>query len=178
MNLGKRIRARRRALDLSQEKLARQADVSMSLINQIERGLVTDPHFSTLVGISTALGTSVADLMEEEANLKVEAPSSSEDVDEERRIFDVVHELVIRQIEEDRQAIARAGESGFAQGSTVRHENEARDRLLQYHPADVAELAVDLMRRVVHMEQELKRIQTGVSQPDATKAIAEAGGGG
>jgi transcriptional regulator with XRE-family HTH domain len=84
MNFGKRIRARRRALELSQEALARRADVSMSLINQIERGLVTDPHFSTLVGISTALGTSVSDLMGEETHPKVEAPPEEDPFDDPR----------------------------------------------------------------------------------------------
>ena len=66
MDFSKRVRARRRALELSQEALARRADVSMSLVNQIERGLVTDPHYSTLVGLADALGMSVSELIGEE----------------------------------------------------------------------------------------------------------------
>jgi hypothetical protein len=60
----------------------------------------------------------------------------------------MVRELVIRQSEEDSQAIARAAESDLPQVSFVRHENEARDRLVeQYHPADVAEELVDLAKK-------------------------------
>ena len=60
------MRARRRALELSQDALARRADVSLSLVNQMERGVITDPHYSTLVSISRALGTTVIDLLSEE----------------------------------------------------------------------------------------------------------------
>jgi transcriptional regulator with XRE-family HTH domain len=166
----------RESRGFTQKELAAQAGVGEATVARIELGASVLPN--TARKLAEAMGVTVVDLMENPPVPKVAAPPSHKNTGEERRIFDVVHELVTRQIEEDRQAIARAGESELAQGSTVRHENEARDRLLQYHPADVAELAVDLMRRVVHMEQELKRIQTGVSQPDATKAIAEAGGGG
>jgi transcriptional regulator with XRE-family HTH domain len=66
MDLSKRVRTRRRALELSQEALARRADVSMSLINQLERGLVSDPHYSTLAGLADALGMSISELIGEE----------------------------------------------------------------------------------------------------------------
>jgi len=69
MDFAGRVRTRRQGLRLSQEALARQADVSLSLINQLERGLIHDPHYSTLSGIAEALGVSVAELMEEEPTL-------------------------------------------------------------------------------------------------------------
>lgn len=65
MDLGSRVRDRRKALNLSQEALARRADVSLNLINRVERGETRDPHYSTLVSIAGALGVSVGELMEE-----------------------------------------------------------------------------------------------------------------
>src|SRR5215217_3862978 len=64
-NLGKRVRALRTDRDLSQEALAREAGVSLNLVNKLERGVVTDPHYSTLSGIARALGVSVQELVRE-----------------------------------------------------------------------------------------------------------------
>jgi transcriptional regulator with XRE-family HTH domain len=63
--LGERIRAVRMARGISQEALARGADVSLNLVNKLERGVITDPHYSTLSGIASALGVSVEDLVRE-----------------------------------------------------------------------------------------------------------------
>jgi len=64
----------RKDLGLSQEALARGAGVSLNLINKIERGVVVDPHYSTLAGIADALQTSVANLTGEETSGKALAP--------------------------------------------------------------------------------------------------------
>jgi transcriptional regulator with XRE-family HTH domain len=66
-NLGERVRAVRKARDLSQEALAREAGVSLNLVNKLERGVVTDPHYSTLSGIARALGVPVQELVREPA---------------------------------------------------------------------------------------------------------------
>jgi transcriptional regulator with XRE-family HTH domain len=63
MELRERIKTARKALGLSQEALARRADVSLSLVNQIERGVVVDPHFSTLTNVAKALSMSVSELL-------------------------------------------------------------------------------------------------------------------
>jgi transcriptional regulator with XRE-family HTH domain len=177
MEIGSRIRAARKTAGLSQEELARRAGMSLKGMSYIERGHIEDPHYSSLSKIADALGVSVGELLEDPHVPKAPAPTSpqlgAEEPGEERRIFDVVRELVTRQLEEDRQAIARAGESELAQGSTVRHENEARDRLLQYHPADVAEAYVDLMRRFVYMEQQLENIQAEATRPEQPAQIRE-----
>lgn len=65
-NIGERVRAKRQALDLTQEALARRAEVSLNLINRVERGETRDPHISTLSSIAEALGVSVAELLAEE----------------------------------------------------------------------------------------------------------------
>ncbi len=62
-NLGRRIREARKARDLSQEALAREAGVSLNLVNKLERGIVTDPHYSTLSGLARALELSVENLV-------------------------------------------------------------------------------------------------------------------
>ena len=65
MDISSRIRSARKALGISQESLARQADVSLSLINQLERGVITDPHYSSLSKIAAALNVSVGGFLEE-----------------------------------------------------------------------------------------------------------------
>jgi transcriptional regulator with XRE-family HTH domain len=60
MDIGARVRARRRELNLSQEAVARRANVSTNLVNRVENGVTTDPHYSTLVRLANALGVSVA----------------------------------------------------------------------------------------------------------------------
>jgi ribosome-binding protein aMBF1 (putative translation factor) len=65
MDIGNHVRSKRRDLGLSQEALARRADVSLNLVNKIERGVVTDPHYSTLVVLADALGMTVSELIGE-----------------------------------------------------------------------------------------------------------------
>jgi transcriptional regulator with XRE-family HTH domain len=65
MELSKRLKVLRKEAGLSQEGLARRADISLNVMNRIETGAVTDPHFSTLVGISGALGLTVGELLGE-----------------------------------------------------------------------------------------------------------------
>lgn len=102
MDFSKRVRARRRALDLSQEALARRADVSMSLVNQLERGLVTDPHYSTLVGLAEALDMSISELIGEE---QVEAGKDqallpSEEEDTRRRVYQGITEFRVELLQD------------------------------------------------------------------------------
>jgi len=66
MNLGPRVREKRRALGFSQEHLAREAGVTWSSIQRLESGQVSDPHYSTLSSIAHALDTTVAELVGEE----------------------------------------------------------------------------------------------------------------
>jgi transcriptional regulator with XRE-family HTH domain len=153
-----RLKELREERGLSQTRFAGIAGLNPTTVNQIERG-TRQPSARTLAKLASALGVSVPDLFVEEAvTPKTSAPPSpvapEEDAGEEWRTrpFDMVHELVTRQIEEDRQAMARAAESGHAQGSFVRHENEAFNRLLEYPPGEVAEAYVDLMRHVVQLE--------------------------
>jgi transcriptional regulator with XRE-family HTH domain len=84
-DIGKRVRARRKELNLTQEALARRADVSHNLINRIERGETRDPHVSTLAVIADALGVPVSELLEEAVPLAQAPPSPPEASDEERR---------------------------------------------------------------------------------------------
>lgn len=87
MALGGRIRAERKAQNLSQEALARRADVSMNVIARLERGVITDPHYSSLSNIAQALGLSIGELVgEPELAGKVEAPPETEEVEERRGI--------------------------------------------------------------------------------------------
>jgi len=60
--LAKRIRELRNKKGMSQEKLARLADVSYNTIVKIEAGDSKNPTFQTMTGISKALGVSLDEL--------------------------------------------------------------------------------------------------------------------
>ena len=60
-NLGSRLRQARQAADLGVRELARQLELSASLISQIELGRVV-PSVSTLYALTTALGVSMDSL--------------------------------------------------------------------------------------------------------------------
>ena len=92
-NIGGRVRTARKAAGLSQEGLARLADVSLNVVSRLERGGIADPHVSTLGRIADGLGVSVGELLD---SPKVEAPTSSTSVkeaDEERRNWELAKEL-------------------------------------------------------------------------------------
>ena len=85
MDIGKRVRTARKSAGLSQEALARQAEMSLRALNSLERGESSDPHYSTLVGIADALDMSIGELLGEPVLAgKAEAPKAglSEDADE------------------------------------------------------------------------------------------------
>ena len=94
MELRDRIRDARKTRGMSQEALARGAGVSLSLINQIERGVIADPHYSTLAGIADALGMSVGELLGEPVPLD-EAPAGTGRPEEERRFSLSAEELAV-----------------------------------------------------------------------------------
>ena len=59
--LAKRIHELRNKIGISQEKLARLADVSYNTIVKIEAGESKNPTFQTMTGIAKALGVSLDD---------------------------------------------------------------------------------------------------------------------
>ena len=67
MALSDQIRRLRKAQGISQEKLARIADLSLNLIGRLEGGQVKDPHLGTLIGLADALDTTVSELIGEES---------------------------------------------------------------------------------------------------------------
>jgi transcriptional regulator with XRE-family HTH domain len=77
VSIGDKVRATRKAAGISQEEVARRAGVSLNVINRLERGVILDPHYSTLRGIASALGVPVEDLVREPALAgKAEAPKT------------------------------------------------------------------------------------------------------
>lgn len=65
MDIGGCVRVARQARGLTQEELARRADVSLNLINKIERRVVCNPHILTILNIARALDVSVGVLVGE-----------------------------------------------------------------------------------------------------------------
>lgn len=66
MDFATRIRTLRKEAGLSQEELARRAGMSLKGMGDIERGVIPDPHYSSLSKIARALGMSVSKLLKEE----------------------------------------------------------------------------------------------------------------
>jgi len=62
-NLAKKVKQLREKLGLSQEKLARLADVSNNTIINIEAGKQNNPTIETLKKITKALNASIEDLI-------------------------------------------------------------------------------------------------------------------
>lgn len=64
---GKRLRALRRANDMTQENLAEKIGVSVEFISNVERG-INAPSFETLEKIAIVLKTKYKDLFDFEVN--------------------------------------------------------------------------------------------------------------
>ena len=62
-NLAKTVKRLREKMGISQEKLARLADVSNNTIINIEAGKQNNPTIETLKKIAKALGASIEDLI-------------------------------------------------------------------------------------------------------------------
>ena len=62
MALGKVLRARREALEITQERFAEKVDLSKNYIGNIERGEY-EVAISTLQKIATVLGTNASELV-------------------------------------------------------------------------------------------------------------------
>jgi transcriptional regulator with XRE-family HTH domain len=62
-NLAKKVKQLREKLGLSQEKLARLADVSNNTVINIEAGKQDNPTIDTLKRVAKALNVSVEDLI-------------------------------------------------------------------------------------------------------------------
>jgi transcriptional regulator with XRE-family HTH domain len=155
VNIGARIRATRKAAGLSQEEVARRAGLSLKGMGEIERGDIGDPHFSSLVKIAHALRVHVESLIkEEEPALPLGEASQAGRPKRKASVFDVARDGALRQAEQDRQAIVRAGESHSEQIYTKYPENEAMKRLLEYSAGALAEGSMDLARHAVELEQE------------------------
>ena len=62
--LGDRLRELRQAAGLSQEELARRADVLLGTVQKIEQGIVADPRWSSVTALARALGVTLDALAE------------------------------------------------------------------------------------------------------------------
>jgi transcriptional regulator with XRE-family HTH domain len=79
VDIGSRIRAARKSAGLSQEELARRANLSLNGVAILERGKRTDPHVSTVNRIADALNVPAQQLLDlKEPPKPAEAGSSRE----------------------------------------------------------------------------------------------------
>src|SRR5215208_6719250 len=78
MSIGSRVKQARKLAGITQEELAREADLSLPAVARLERDGITDPHFSTLAKLARALGVTVSTLAGEEVEGLPKAPAPSE----------------------------------------------------------------------------------------------------
>ena len=64
MEIGRKIKARRQSLGLTQSELADRAELSKGFISQLERDL-TSPSIATLMDILECLGTDLREFFNE-----------------------------------------------------------------------------------------------------------------
>lgn len=65
--LQQKIRKYRKQLKITQEELAKKADITYATLVKIENGRVTNPTIQTLFKIANALGVGVEDLINQTA---------------------------------------------------------------------------------------------------------------
>jgi transcriptional regulator with XRE-family HTH domain len=139
-NISERIRDARKAAGLTQEVVARRADLSMNMVSRLELGKIQDPHYSTLSGIAHALGTTVAELVGEEPALagspgKADAPQKTglADADPSSKLMEA---MVLEEIAELwAEQLAR----GFYDRRTLGMMYMAGGILAMNHEADLEE---------------------------------------
>ncbi len=61
--LGKKIKALRLKLELSQDEFARKADIPYTTLTKIEIGIIKKPSVFVVAKIAKALGVSIEDLI-------------------------------------------------------------------------------------------------------------------
>jgi transcriptional regulator with XRE-family HTH domain len=74
--LGRRLLARREALHLDQEAVAKRACVSRAYISRLERGVVPAPKVTELEQVATALGLTLVELIRQPPGTRTERYSA------------------------------------------------------------------------------------------------------
>jgi transcriptional regulator with XRE-family HTH domain len=174
VSIGDKVRATRKAAGISQEEVARRAGVSLNVINRLERGVILDPHYSTLRGIASALGVPVEDLVREPALAgKAEAPQETGQPEEERSAHDIARAAARREFEKDikgfRRTIASEGIDPATRISDV-YEPAAYDALRRQDPEELAGTLLDAARNVVHLEHENAGLRERITQLERENA--------
>jgi transcriptional regulator with XRE-family HTH domain len=156
---------------LTQAETAEHAGIAESTYRYIEN-LEVSPRPQTVRKIAGALGVEPHELWESEVP-KAPAPTSShKETDEERRAntFDMVHDAVVRQAKEERQAFARAVESQpLVQNISQQPENEVFKQLVQLPRDQLADLSIDIMKYAVQLELEQPQREVAREQSEARK---------
>ncbi len=167
MNIGRRIRAAREAQNLTQEELARRAEVPMRRVGRLETGEVKDPHYSTIHRIADGLGLSVAELLEEGPILagKAEAPAPGP-------LLDMALAAARRDEEKLWQAVNRA-DAGEGTSAVTEYEEDkfrAQVRALgfpdEYFEGFIWPLVQEAVR-AGHLEQDNARLKEELARVHA-----------
>jgi transcriptional regulator with XRE-family HTH domain len=155
MELGQLIRQRRKALKLTQEQVARRADLSLTVVHKIEAGSIRDPHYSTLAAIAGALGVDIGELVRDPVPLGETG----------RKLFRRALRAARNDQAKDVQAINRqVASEGMAETISSYEEEQFRVTLRErgYPDEDFEEFIWPLIQRALRtemLEHELARLK-------------------
>lgn len=159
MGIGSRIKAARKAAGLSQEELARRADLSLNGFADIEREVIKDPHYSSLRKIADALGVPIGELLEAEPVPLGEASEAGAEV-QEKSAHDIVRDAARMEVERTSKAFARVDASEGIPQTGFAHDYSEAVQALSGRPSDeLAQVALDFAEVAVRLEQFIDEFQ-------------------
>jgi transcriptional regulator with XRE-family HTH domain len=146
--MGSRIKELREERGLAQETLSKRAGLGINAINRYEHGARV-PNAAAVAKIAEALGVPPGELFP-----KGGAPRGPGQPEEEPAIALAQHAM-LAQLQQERQAAARALSSDRPQVYFARHENEALLRLSRRHSEELADALLQATRRALEAEAQL-----------------------
>jgi transcriptional regulator with XRE-family HTH domain len=185
VDLGARIRQARLAENLSQEGLARRADVSLNVVSRLERGLIEDPHVSTLTRVAEALGLPPWTLVSGKGG--VPWPINLRALEMEliqERDFESVDELSEAMRERGAQKLLKQYDNDITELSNLRNTlREERQRIHQIptpreRVREFSGVLMDFLQQIEIVERALEKVSGGHVNHGPDEEVATEGGGG
>ena len=176
MSIGERIRSVRKARGLSQESLARGADISLNVVGKIENGVVRDPHISTLRGIAATLEVDIAELIEESVPLGEAPEAGRSEVQAPEQTDGAGPNVEIPQgkiLLDDPQIVEWLREHGLAWGSTDDEVFRERVRGLNLEEVDEYGRSVTVMELGLALANEQVAARDFLGTPTKYRSLGE-----
>jgi len=176
-DLSTNIRTARKARGLSQEAVARRADISLNLMGRIELGTVKNPHYTTLHGIAHALDMTVDELVEGTPG-KASAPPDTGLAELLKKALVAARldaaktEKAINRLHASEGTLPATHVTGFESDKVGLELREAG-----FGDAQVEQFVWPLVTKVIEQEREISRLTRGNVADAAQETLEEATSG-